>query len=337
MRYICLLAILLALPGTASAQDRAGSSNRNAVRKSEAATTTNERREERQAVRANDRGNDRQNARQNDRQNGRNNNRQNDGWSGLSPLGLQPRTQPQLPWWEQRQQPYWEQPRTPFWEGRQVAPEQQLVNPSRAAQKLNADLERAQRASGGHRQRDNRPQVVYVLPPYRYFPNNSVYGYGVESTTYITPAPAPVIEAPPPPPVDVTTGFLRLEVEPRHLIQVFVDGLYIGTPADLGDEFELRLGARRIELRAPGYRTLVFDTQIVPDRTIVYRGELERVGTVTTAPAPLAPQAPQAPQSPQAPERKKMFLIPGCYMGNVEPTAAMLRPGCDLSKLITSP
>ena len=30
-----------------------------------------------------------------------------------------------------------------------------------------------------------------------------------------------------------------------------------------------------------------------------------------------------------------MYLIPGCYMGNVEPTAAMIRPGCDISKLVT--
>ena len=30
-----------------------------------------------------------------------------------------------------------------------------------------------------------------------------------------------------------------------------------------------------------------------------------------------------------------MYLIPGCYMGNVMPTAAMLRPGCDISKLTT--
>jgi hypothetical protein len=32
-----------------------------------------------------------------------------------------------------------------------------------------------------------------------------------------------------------------------------------------------------------------------------------------------------------------MYLIPGCYMGNVQPTAAMLRPGCDIGKLITTP
>ena len=65
-----------------------------------------------------------------------------------------------------------------------------------------------------------------------------------------------------PPPPEPETGFLKLEVEPRQALQVFIDGLYIGTLSDIGDELELRLGARRIELRAPGYRTLIFDTQI---------------------------------------------------------------------------
>ena len=146
-----------------------------------------------------------------------------------------------------------------------------------------------------------------------------------------------VSQVPPPlPPPE--TGVLRLEVEPRQAVQVFVDGLYIGTLADVGDEIELRLGARRIELRAPGYRTLIFDTEIVSDRVIVYRGALERA---PEAPAPQAPQTPQPPQAPQAPEAPQapgsriMYVIPGCYLGNVQPTAGMLRPGCDISKLIT--
>jgi hypothetical protein len=129
------------------------------------------------------------------------------------------------------------------------------------------------------------------------------------------------------------TGFLRLEVEPRHLIQVFVDGLYLGTIADLGDDIELRLGPRRIELRAPGYRTLIFDTRIEFDRTVVYRGALEPVEEM----APVAPVAPATPVPPATPGSRIMYLIPGCYMGNVQPTAAMLRPGCDIGKLITTP
>jgi len=176
--------------------------------------------------------------------------------------------------------------------------------------------------------RPSLPPLIYVLPPYRYFPAYTTYGYGV------TPE-YPVSEAPPPPPQEPETGFLRLEIEPQHTVQVFVDGLYMGTLGDIGIELELRLGPRRIELRAPGYRTLVFDTQIVWDRTVIYRGSLERIEEAPAAPAPQAPKAPQAPEAPKVPGSRTMYLIPGCYIGNVQPTAGMLRPGCDMSKLTT--
>ena len=291
----------------------------------------------RSAVRSEERSNgdsNRQNDRRNNRGNDRQNDRQNDGqvdrFNGLGPLGLPPVRQQPLPWWEQRQLPWWEQPRTSSGQRQSQAEwEQQLVNPSRAAIEANRKLREAQRVQRRHAQ----PTVVFALPPYRYFYPNTTYGYGVESTTYITPAPPNVVTSAPAP--EVTTGFLRLEVEPRELLQVFIDGLYVGTPADLGEEVELRLGARRIELRAPGYRTLTFDTEIVPDRTIVYRGQLEP--TTMTAPAPPAPRAPQAPQAPEmAPATARtIYLIPGCYIGNVAPTADMVRPGCDISKVIT--
>jgi hypothetical protein len=384
VRYIFLLAILLALPETVPAQVaiRAGrgkvpppstttaapdnAEERRAVLKSNGSNGgsnrgSNERSNASSNERQNDRRNDHQNDRRNDRRNDHRNDRANDRpTTGLSPLGLPPLPQQQLPWWEQqqRQGPWWEQQRTPSWERQsQAAWEQQLVNPSRAAIELNRKAREAQRVQRRHTQ----PTVIYALPPYRYFYPGTTYSYGVESTTYITPTP-PNVVAPPPP--EVTTGFLRLEVEPRHLLQIFVDGLYVGTPADLGDEFELRLGARRIELRAPGYRTLIFDTQIVPDRTIVYRGALEPMTMVPEAPAPQSPASPQAPatrapsalqapqapsalQAPQAPSaplapqapvspvRSTIYMIPGCYIGNVAPTADMVRPGCDLTKVIT--
>jgi hypothetical protein len=170
------------------------------------------------------------------------------------------------------------------------------------------------------------PPLIYALPPYRYFPINTTLGYGV--TEY------PVAEAlPPQPPPMPETGFLRLEIDPQQTVQVFVDGLYMGTLGDLGIELELRLGPRRIELRAPGYRTLTFDTRIEFDRMVIYRGSHERVEEATNAPDAPAPQAPRAPQAP--PGSRTMYLIPGCYMGNVQPTASTLRPGCDISKLTT--
>ena len=81
-----------------------------------------------------------------------------------------------------------------------------------------------------HRPGLGRPPVYYSLPPYGYFFPFATYGYGVSSIT--------TEEVTPPPPLP-ETGFLRLDVEPRHLLQVFVDGLYVGTIADLGDDIEL--------------------------------------------------------------------------------------------------
>ena len=369
MRYICLLVILLALPETVAAQvniragrnpgpppsgtSNAGPGDRSAAPSNDGSERTAVPRSNagsresandgsrggsngRFAVRADE--DDRQNGRRNDRNNRQNdrghqrgNDRQNDRpTTGLGPLGLPPVAQQPLPWWERQQTPWWEQRQVPVWEQK---------NPARVM----LDQERDARRLAKHpRPRNTQPPIVYVLPPYRYFNPGTTYSYGVESTTYITPAP-PGIVVPPPAP-EIETGFLRLEVEPRQLLQVFVDGLYIGTPADLGDEFELRLGARRIELRAPGYRTLIFDTQIVPDRTIVYRGALEPITTAApVTPAPIAPAAPVAPDAPAARDardapdavRSTIYMIPGCYIGNVAPTADMVRAGCDLSKVIT--
>jgi hypothetical protein len=86
---------------------------------------------------------------------------------------------------------------------------------------------------------------------------------------------------------------------------------------------------------------LIFDTEIVPDRAIIYRGSLElAAGAAPKSPEATGAQAPQPPPAPQtqAPRAPtKMYLIPGCYLGNVAPDAAMLRPGCDIKKVIVSP
>lgn len=193
------------------------------------------------------------------------------------------------------------------------------------------DQHRVQQQHNQHPQPDYRrsrhyaPSVVYVLPPYRYFPES------LPTTTQVvaTPLPptAPVPAASPPPPM----GGLRLEVEPKESLQIFVDGVYLGTPADLGDELELSPGTRRIELRARGYRSLIFSAEIVDGRSITYRGSLDRVEATIAPAVPVAPMAPAAPAS----GGKVMYMIPGCYLGNVAPKTATLRSGCDLGKLVT--
>lgn len=186
---------------------------------------------------------------------------------------------------------------------------------------------------GGHpsKRRYYKNGPVYVFPPYGYYPYGYVGGY-VGTTTYlespaapsevVTYEPEPPAYEPPPPPM----GMLRLEVEPRDLIQIFVDGIYIGTPADVSDEIGLTPGIRTIELRARGYKTVTFSAEIVRDRSITYRAILERD---PDAPAPAPVVLRPAPASGSS----TMYLIPGCYLGNIAPTPATLRPGCDISKL----
>lgn len=197
--------------------------------------------------------------------------------------------------------PSWETKARPSWESGNQQPPQDTTH---------------------RRPRSYQPPVIYVLPPYRYFPESIP-----TSTQFVATPPPPTAPVPPKDPPS-PMGALRLDVEPKESLQIFVDGAFVGTPADLGDEFELAPGTRRIELRARGYRTLAFTAEIVDGRSITYRGSLERLpGT--------APQAPPGPQAPQAPAAKVMYLIPGCYLGNVSPKNVALPPGCDISKLTT--
>ncbi len=88
-------------------------------------------------------------------------------------------------------------------------------------------------------------------------------------------------------------GALRLEVEPKESLQIFVDGVYIGTPADLGDRDRAR--ARHAPHRAARARLSHAD---------VHRGDrrrpIDHVSRLARKPlrrrrrtdAPVAPVAP---------------------------------------------
>jgi hypothetical protein len=71
-------------------------------------------------------------------------------------------------------------------------------------------------------------------------------------------------------------GSVKLKVKPRDA-DVFVDGYFAGQVDDFDGTFQsLRLdsGAYRIEIRKPGFETLIFDVRVQPDRTITYRGDM---------------------------------------------------------------
>jgi hypothetical protein len=190
----------------------------------------------------------------------------------------------------------------------------------------------------GGRPHPPRPAFIFYGAP---------YAFGVDPALQskwpgeIVPVPK---ESPPP-----TTGIVRLDVEPRDLAQVFVDGDYVGTPADLEGGLELEPGTRRIEIRARGYESLTFDVRVVAGRTITYRETLNRAGGAGEAggagraggvaskeAAPNRPADPTGP-SPTSPSRPKttFYLIPGCYLGNVPPDQVKLPANCDFSRMIT--
>lgn len=148
---------------------------------------------------------------------------------------------------------------------------------------------------------------------------NTGYGFGFY-------APGPPQEAQPRQVEDrariVTTGVLRLEVTPGYGLEYYVDGHFMGSSANLGTQLELNAGARRVEIRANGYKPIVFDTRITEGGETTFRGALEPVG-------------PPPPAPPQATGSRTIYIIPGCYVGNARPSADGMRPGCDINKLIT--
>lgn len=168
---------------------------------------------------------------------------------------------------------------------------------------------------GGRWQRGAFAPVVLLPPYYWYLPAAGAAPFA---------PPAPPREAP-----RHATGTLWLDVTPAVPMQVFVDGYYIGTTDELGTGLDLEAGQRRLELRAPGYEPLTFGARIDANRTLTYRETLRRredaaASAASPAVPPLAP--PSAPPVPMT-----LYVIPGCYAGNVPPAAAMLPPGCDLS------
>jgi hypothetical protein len=298
VRYICLVAIFLTLPLTASAQQRRSAERGSDQNRSEQRQSSERRSDDR-------------------RSDGR---RSDERKSSAHP----PASASPLPWWERQRTPWWERQQTPAWELNRI-PGYAQGNVARGM--LDQQRYKTQPAPGYAHQRRSRyypPSVVYVLPPYRYFAES----YPTTTQFVVTPPPPTSVTEPQPPVLPM--GALRLEVEPKESLQVFVDGVYIGTPTDLGDEIELAPGTRRIELRAHGYRTLAFSAEIVDGRSITYRGSLD-----SAAVAPVAPTVPVAPPPPAIPGSRTMYMIPGCYLGNVAPTNVTLPAGCDLSKLTT--
>ncbi len=164
--------------------------------------------------------------------------------------------------------------------------------------------------------------AIYVVPlymwPYLYIPPpaGTQPGSSDQSTTRAQQPPR--------------TGRLQLDVQPEAGQQIYVDGYYVGTPDDFRDGLEIDAGPHAVEIRAAGYATLDVPININPGRSTTYRGTLSAIGP-TAAPAAVAPDSgPAAPRTPMT-----VYIIPGCYIGNVPPAEAGLPAGCDLSRATT--
>ena len=135
-----------------------------------------------------------------------------------------------------------------------------------------------------------------------------------------------VSQAPAPEPIgqELPMGRLVLDVQPASA-QVFVDGYYVGTADDFNASLGgllLETGAHRIDLAAPDHEQITFDVRIALNQFVTYQQVLK--------PIKLQPIVPPARSAPQI-----FYLIPGCYMGNVPPKEATLRPNCDPARAIT--
>jgi PEGA domain-containing protein len=169
--------------------------------------------------------------------------------------------------------------------------------------------------------RGNVP-VIYVVPAYG-------WGYPLAVEAAVDRRGVPDDSSRPPEQTPLT-GRLRLDVQPGGALQLYVDGYYVGTAVDFQSELELAAGPHKIEIRAPGYETLVFDVTIAPNRSITYRDALNVAATKPAAErsVPAPPDLPPAPPG-------TLYLIPGCYLGNVPPEDAGLPATCDESRVIT--
>jgi hypothetical protein len=155
------------------------------------------------------------------------------------------------------------------------------------------------------------------IPPYGSY---YIPGYIVPSEPDVPPEVPAAEEA---------NGLLRLSVIPDRA-QVFVDGYYVGTIADVAVRggLWLPIGPHRLEFHAIGYRTAQIDVAIAPNETLSYQGELEFI-----QPATQEPPAPLAPAPPPAKGSTVMYLIPNCYLGNVPPRPSRMPAGCDINKV----
>ena len=139
-----------------------------------------------------------------------------------------------------------------------------------------------------------------------------------------TTVPVPQIERP--------AGTLRLALSSGTNPEIFIDGYYAGLLSEAAGELTLDAGPHTIELREAGYQSVRIPVNIQPNEVITYN-----VGLLPIVSAPLVNAAPTAEPAQPAPAPTTIYVVPGCYIGNVPPQEVALPAGCDARNAIEFP
>lgn len=124
------------------------------------------------------------------------------------------------------------------------------------------------------------------------------------------------------------TGTLVLDIQPAEVMQIYLDGYYVGSTAEFANGLDLEAGNYRVELRASGYDPLAFGVNIRARQATRYRDSLKRSADAARDDQSSADARSTAPPMP-------LYVIAGCYAGNVPPTGDVtLPPGCDRGRVI---
>ena len=180
--------------------------------------------------------------------------------------------------------------------------------------------ERSERSERSERlNRSERPASVIFFGP--------TYGW-----PYLPVAPFPSLPSTTAP-IKRAAGRVRLILHSGVDPQIFVDGYYMGLFSDVLGELTLEVGAHTIELREEGYQSSRVAVNVPLDDVITYDVDLKPI-----VPAPLPAVAPvaSAAAAPEPPPTT-IYVIRGCYVGNVPPKDAGLPAGCDASRAVAFP
>ena len=192
-------------------------------------------------------------------------------------------------------------------------------------------LERSEQLQRPERfDRSDRPRSVILFGPVYGWP----YAYGLPvayGSPYLAGTPFPSLPSPVPQPKP-PTGRLHLNLQSGIDPQIFVDGYYSGLFSDVAGELTLDVGAHSIELREEGFQNLRVDVRIPLYDVISYDVDLKRIEV-----GPLPPVEPVVQPPQVVPPPTTIYVIPGCYIGNVPPKDAGLPAGCDPGRAVAFP